>query len=352
MEYNGRYEIFDSARINTYPLSERENKVTLENLMRPKKALSAQIDLAEEVAEWLDILAEEVVTFREHKKPAVLFTGAHLIKNGLGLLLVDLVNKGMFSLVAGNGATAIHDFELALIGETSENVPNGLENGTFGMAYEFGYINAALKQGNELRLGYGESLGKMIADNDFRKKILREIVHEDGPSEFANPDVSILAACYNHNIPFTVHVGVGTDVIDQHESFDGCAKGGCSARDFLIYAHEITKFTDGGAAINIGSAVTGPEVLLKTVSMAANIGAVPKNIMTADFDLRAYEPEDMTDESKQNYYFRDQKSVVTRIPQSYGGKGFYIQGNQKDTFVYFYQKIMEKIGTQNEKNSA
>ena len=173
-------------------------------------------------------------------------------------------------------------------------------------------------------------------------RILASVAKDNSPCSFSRPQVSVLAACYENNIPFTVHVGIGTDVIDQHPSFDGQAKGGCSGRDFLIYTNEITKFTNGGVILNIGSAVTGPEVLLKAVSMAANAGTVPNDIITADFDLRDHEPKAMGDESKECYYFRDQKSIVTRIPQGFKGKGFYIQGNQKQTFPLLYKKIVEQ----------
>ena len=157
------------------------------------------------------------------------------------------------------------------------------------------------------------------------------------------PHISVLAACYENNVPFTVHAGIGTDVIDQHPSFDGCAKGACSAADFLIFTQMITKLTNGGVILNIGTAVTGPEVLLKAFSMAANVGKKPARIITADFDLRLYRPEDMADESTQCYYFRDQKSIVTRIPDAFDGKGFYIRGNQKQTFTCLYKKIIENL---------
>ena len=153
--------------------------------------------------------------------------------------------------------------------------------------------------------------------------------------------MSVLAACYRSAVPFTVHAGIGTDVIDQHQSFDGQAKGGCSGRDFLIYANEVSKLTAGGIVLNIGSAVTGPEVLLKAVSMAANVGTVPRDILTVDFDLRRYDPGQMTDEAAQGYYFRDQKSIVTRIPQAFSGRGLYIQGDQKTIFPALYREIIK-----------
>ena len=343
MQYDGKYNVFDSRKIDTYPLSTRSNKVTLDDLIRPMDIEKITIDLPEKTCSDIETVARAIVTGRKSDKPVVIFTGAHLIKNGLGPLLADLVRRGLVTLVAGNCATAIHDFELALIGQTSENVPDALGKGRFGMAYEFAYINCALSIGNKYKLGCGESLGRMMCDEDFRKEVLALTGKVNSPLSFICPLASVLSACYENEVPFTVHVGIGTDVIDQHPSFDGEAKGGCSGRDFLIYTNEIAKFTDGGVLLNIGSAVTGPEVLLKAVSMAANTGNVPDNIITADFDLRDHEQKAMSDESSQGYYFRDQKSVVTRIPRAFNGKGFYIQGDQKQTFLLLYKKIIEGL---------
>ncbi|UCE47887.1 MAG: hypothetical protein JSW47_20100, partial [Phycisphaerales bacterium] len=339
MDYNGKYNVFDPAEISTYPLSTRTNKVTLEDLLRPADIDDLAIDLPDSTCRDIETITQAVVSAQKADTPVVLFTGAHLIKNGLGPLLVELVNRQLVTLVAGNCATAIHDFELALIGQTSEDVPDALGKGRFGMAYEFAYINRAISVGNERKLGFGETLGKMICDEDFRNEILSSVARDDRQGNFLHPEVSVLAACYENDIPFTVHVGIGTDVTDQHASFDGQAKGGCSGRDFLIYANEVTKLTNGGVLLNIGSAVVGPEVLLKAVSMAANTGNVPNNIITVDFDLRDYNCGAMSDESCPGYYFRDQKSIVTRIPQAFASKGFYIQGNQKQTFPLLYKKI-------------
>lgn len=342
MDYKGKYNIFDVSKISTYPLSTRSNKVTLDDLVRPGTVDGLTIDLADETREDVEAVAEAIVSARKAEKPVVLFTGAHLIKNGLGPLLVELVNRRLVSLVAGNVATAIHDFELALIGETSENVPNALDKGRFGMAREFAYINAAISLGDEEEIGLGESLGKIICDEAFAERVFDRVAEDDWPRCFKHGEASVLAACYRNDIPFTVHAGIGTDVTDQHPSFDGRAKGGCSGRDFLIYTNEITRFTAGGVILNVGSAVTGPEVLLKAVSMAANSGSVPYDIVTADFDIREYRPEAMSDESAEAYYFRDQKSIVTRIPQAFAGKSFYVQGNQKQTFVLLFKMIVER----------
>jgi len=343
MDYRGRYNAFDPSRIETYPLQQRSNKVTLDDLVRPDCLEALDLSVPEAVGRNIEMVAKAIVAARREDKPVILFTGAHLIKNGLGPLLVDLVDRGLVTLVAGNAATSIHDFELALIGQTSENVPAALSEGQFGMAYEFAYINTALRLGNEQELGYGETLGRTICDEAFREQVLSAAAKADSPRQFTHPEVSVLAACYRRNVPFTVHAGIGTDVIDQHPSFDGCAKGGCSGRDFLIYTHEVTKLTQGGVVLNIGSAVTGPEVLLKAISMAANVGCSPHKILTADFDLRPHDPEQMTDEAASGYYYRDQKSVVTRIPGACQGRGLYVQGDQKKTFPLLYQTILRHL---------
>ena len=339
MDYKGKYNVFDTSKINTYPLSTRSNKVTLEDLVRPADIDGLAIDLPERTRGEIETIAEAIVSARKADRPVVLFTGAHLIKNGLGPLLIELVKRRVVTLVVGNAATAIHDFELALMGQTSENVPDALGKGRFGMAGEFAYINAAISLGDEQKLGCGESLGKMICDAAFRKMVLASAARGDWLGSFGHPDVSVLAACYQNDTPFTIHAGIGTDVTDQHPSFDGRAKGGCSGRDFLIYTEIIAGLVGGGVILNIGSAVTGPEVLLKAISMAANSGSTPKSIITADFDLREYRPEAMSDEAAAGYYFRDQKSVVTRIPQAFAGRGFYVQGNQKQTFALLYKMI-------------
>ena len=139
MEYKGRYKIFDTGKIVTYPVSERNNKVKLDDLVEPDHLSEMTFSVPKEVEDNIDLLAREIVSAREKKRPVLLFTGAHLIKNGLGKLLADMVKRGLVSMISGNGATSIHDFELGLMGETSEYVPQALEKGQFGMAFEFNF---------------------------------------------------------------------------------------------------------------------------------------------------------------------------------------------------------------------
>ena len=343
MKYKGKYGIFDPERIQTYPVAGRNNKVKFSDLIFPEKLGEMSFQISKEMEDRIGDLAKDMVLAKEKGHPVMLFTGGHLIKNGLSILLGDLIKRDVFTVISGNGSTSIHDFELGLIGETSEYVPQALEKGEFGMAFEFNYINAALIVGDKYDLGYGESVGKMINDKSFRKEVEKVLGLKESTIQFSFPEISVQSICYEHNIPFTVHVGVGTDVIDQHPYFDGRAKGGCSGRDFLIYTNEIANLQDGGVILNIGSAVTGPEVFLKAASMAGNVGNVPNKIITANFDLRTYNPEDFTKEDRVGYYYRDQKSIVTRVPDAYNGKGYYIGGNQLNTFPILYKKIIELL---------
>ena len=343
MDYQGKYQIFDPAGIHSYPLSQRRNKVQLQHLLEPAKLRKLTFSLDIQCSQQIDKLAQAMVAAHRDGKPVIIFTGAHLIKNGLGPILIDLVDRHLVSLVAGTGATAIHDFELALIGGTSEDVPCALDKGEFGMANEFAYLNQAMVLGHRMKLGLGESLGRMICDVDFCRKVLDRSTVADSSADFSFPQTSLLARCYEKNVPFTVHAGIGTDVIDQHPSFDPAAKGGCSGRDFLIFTHQLSRFTQSGVFLNIGSAVTGPEVLLKSVSMAANVGCQPKGMITADFDLRPFDPAAMTDEASPGYYNRHQKSIVTRIPQAFAGQGYYIQGNQLQTLPALYCAILHYL---------
>lgn len=323
----GRYERFDPSRIRTYPIKDRPNKVRLADLVDlghlavPPSALRNRA---------LAAVAAAIRRARAAHKPVIAFIGAHPIKLGLGPVFIDLIERGLLTHVAGTGATAIHDFELALIGETSENVPDALPRGRFGMARETAqYMNAAFAAGFRRGLGLGESVGRLILGEPLPHKV-----------RCKHPDVSVLAAAVRRRIPVTIHVGIGTDIIDQHPSFDGAAKGGASGIDFAIYVASVCKLTRGGVVLNIGSAVTGPEVLLKAVSMATNAGTPPRGIVTADFDLRPVVARDAANDARPAYYFRDHKSVVTRIPAAFSGKGHYIRGHFARTIPALYRKLV------------
>lgn len=341
MEYEGRYKSFDNSVIETYDVATRANKVKLSDLAGCDEVLAGRYDVGSQDGA-IGELASAIVRAREDDKAVMWFTGAHMIKNGLGPILIDLVGRGLITMVSGNGAVAIHDFELALIGQTSEDVPDALGKGRFGMARELGYINAVLSEADQRCMGFGEGVGRVICDDEFRRAVA---VRAGGsqPIEFQHKEVSVAARCYESSVPLTIHAGIGTDVTDQHANFDGRAKGGCSGRDFLVLVNEVVNLAGGGVFLNVGSAVAGPEVLLKAVSMAGNTGRPPEGLITADFDLREYHRQAMSDESTMHYYYRDHKSVVTRIPQALGGRGYYVQGDQRRTIPRLYQQIIALI---------
>ncbi len=329
MQYKGKYEIFDYQKIKRYSLSERKNKFKRDMLIEPSQTVSSSELTA---PEHLKSVAAAVIKAHRKKRPVIWICGAHFLKNGLSPLLLHLMRRGIITHVAGNGALAIHDFELALIGETSENVPGALGKGLFGMARETGRLmNLCINHGYSLKLGLGESLGRFINGEAFPEK-----------ADFRFPELSVFRLGYELNIPVTAHVSIGCDIIHQHPEFDGCATGGCSAIDFSIFAHAVGELYGGGVILNIGSAVTGPEILLKAISMNANIGKCPQNIVTADFDMRVA-PAHQENESIPSYYFRDIKSIVGRIPRVARGTGYLIEGNHKDTLPLFYQLISERL---------
>jgi hypothetical protein len=325
--YRGSYDCFDFSRIQTYPLSERPNKVTAAELVDPADA--AVSDAVRNNA-GLRAVVDAIRAARDAGRPVIWFMGAHPIKLGLSPLVIDLMRRGVLTHVAGTGAVAIHDFELAHIGQTSENVPNALPQGRFGMANDTAsLINGWLVKGAERGWGFGETVGWGIVGGRIRPR---------WPMQY--PDASMLAAGVRLGIPVTIHVGIGTDIIDQHPSFDGGAKGATSGYDFGVYAASVAKLGEGGVVLNVGSAVTGPEVFLKAVSMAANVGSPPGPITTANFDLRPVVPEDAADETRPTYYRRDHKSVVKRIPAAFGGRGHYVRGDFRETLPALYRMVV------------
>jgi len=331
MKYNGKYKIFDFKKVKRYPLSKRPNKVKINNLIDINKILKEP--LRYDTKDLKDV-ASAIIEAKKRGYPVIWASGAHIIKNGMGPIISDLAKEGVIDIVGVNGAFTIHDFELALFGETSENVPNALSTGEFGFAYETGrYLNRAISLGDSLNLGYGETLGKFISGELFIGENI----------DFKYPTYSVIYNLYSIGIPLTVHVAIGGDIHHMHPEFDPHAIGGTSGRDFGIFTSYITKLTEGGVCILTGSAVIMVEVYLKAFSMASNIGKMPHNIVTADFDLRPAELENVADDSTYTYYFRDIKSMVTRIPQSFNGKGYYIKGNHKDTIPSLYKMIKEMI---------
>lgn len=331
MQYSGRYKMFDVSKIGTYPLSSRPSKVKITDLKDLEEITDDFSDLDPQTASNIKELTKTILRAKKSDKKVIIISGAHIIKNGLGTFLIWLMKNGLVDHIGVNGAFTIHDFELAFAGMTSESIPNALSEGKFGFAKESGEIlNESIVRGNELKLGYGETLGKLLS------KELRGF--ED--LEFPYRDRSVIYNAYRHNVPLTVHVCIGTDINQMHPSFDGAAVGACSARDFLIMVESVSELKEG-VCILIGSAVVGVEVFLKAISMAANIKKPPYGLTTADFDIRDANISDVEkdDESKPTYYLRDIKSVVVRIPKAFKGKGYYIKGDQRRTVPFLWKQL-------------
>lgn len=297
--------MLDFSRINTIPVRERKNKVKLSDLTKPENSKIC-ID-----SEDFNELASRVLAACRSRKQVILMMGAHVIKTGMSLLIIDLMRRGVISHIAMNGAGPIHDFELALIGETSEYVEQTIEDGTFGMIEETGRIlNEAIKEGAKGSYGMGHSIGRKI-----------------DALNLPNKECSILWNAYKMNIPVTVHVAIGTDIIHQHPSCDGAAVGKTSYDDFKIFAESVSRL-EGGIILNIGCAVILPEVFLKALTIARNLGFKVENMTAANFDMA-------------NHY-RPRENVVKR-PTSLGGKGFTIIERHEKTIPTLHRKIVEEI---------
>jgi len=307
----------DWSRVKTYPLRERPNKVRAEDFARPwggRGSLKSFLDSLPNILAGQDFraLVGDMVAAAQKKKPVLLCMGAHLIKCGLSPIVVDLMRRGIVSCVATNGAGAIHDFELAMLGQTSEDVQRGLDDGSFGMAEETGRLmNQAIKDGLTQGIGCGRALGEAILKGNF-----------------PNRELSVLHAGVACNAPVTVHIAIGTDIIHQHPSCDGGALGEASFLDFQRLASVIAALGDGGVVLNIGSAVVMPEVFLKALTVARNLGHKVENFTTATFDMiRHYRPTEN----------------IVRRPVHKGGRGYYFIGHHELMVPLLAAAVIERM---------
>ena len=331
-EYRGAFSCFDFGAVRTHSIQERRHKVQAGDLLRPEALLAEKAPRFRSPE--LDAVVAAIRKARAADRAVIVFTGAHLVKNGFGLLLIDLMQRGWVTLVGTNAAGFTHDLELALIGETSEIVPQALPQGRFGTCEETpSLMNRAFRAGLDRGLGGGEALGRLILGEPLPDAV-----------KFAHPEFSIAAAGVRFRVPVTMHVAIGTDVIDQHPTFDPEAKGGASGIDFGIFASEVCRLAHG-VMLNLGSSVQGPEVFLKAVNMASNVGHPPLGLTAASFDVRPVNPADVNNERAFSYYFRDHKSVVHRIPEAFGGKGYYVQGDHLQTIPALYRGLVENVRT-------
>lgn len=306
----------DLTRIKTIPLDVRKCKVTIKDFAKPMKKSASFSAFYESLpniltAQNFKALVDAVVAAHKKKRMVIFMMGAHVIKCGLAPLVIDLMKRGILKTVALNGAGIIHDTEIAMIGRTSEDVGEGIVDGSFGMARETAaFINEAINKGFRSGIGIGEAVGERISRDKLPHK-----------------DLSILANGYELGVPVTVHVAIGTDIIHQHPSANGGAIGEGSLLDFKNFIYSVSRLEEG-VAINFGSAVILPEVFLKAITVARNLGHKPSHFTTANFDMI-------------NQY-RPRQNVLSR-PTSSGGNAYNIIGHHEIMMPLLYRSIIEKV---------
>jgi hypothetical protein len=268
--------------VRTYPLSSRKSKVSIREFAKPPAAntsLKKFLDSLPNILAAQDLrhLLSAIHRARKKNAPILWGIGGHVIKVGLGPVLIDLMRRGYVSGIAMNGAALIHDFEIALAGSTSEDVESGLGAGQFGMASETGeYINEFSKLAARLHIGYGEAAGQFLNSGILNVK--------HGAS-------SVLVTAYKQRIPVTIHLAIGTDIPHMHPAADGPCLGAATFLDFRLFCALVKQMHPGGVYLNWGSAVLLPEVFLKAVSVVRNLGVPLQPITTANFDfIQHYRP--------------------------------------------------------------
>ena len=311
-----KFEPIDLSGVKTYPLSQRKSKISTADVAKTWLKGSHFKDFLDGLPDILagshlkTVISSTVKAFKENK--TILFSmGAHVIKVGLNPIVINLMERGIITAVAMNGAGIIHDFELAMAGQTSEDVSASIGNGTFGMADETGaFLCDAIHHAGKTSKGLGETIGAAMIE-----KKLPFLEH------------SILAAGCRLDIPVTVHVAFGTDIIHMHPGFDSKAAGETTHRDFRTFASVVSTL-EKGVYFNVGSAVILPEVFLKAVTLARNLGHRLNDFTTVNMDfIRQYRP--MT-------------NVVNR-PTADGGRGFHLTGHHEIMLPLIAAGIIEKI---------
>jgi hypothetical protein len=263
----------DLSRVTTYPLASRSNKVRVDEFALPVSASSSLGDFLDGLPDVLAVkvlreLAAAIVQARAEGHPVIVAAGAHVVKVGLAPVLIGMMEEGTISALALTGAGAIHDWEIAAIGATSEDVGRGLHEGRYGMADETGRaLNDAAREAANSGEGFGSVLGRRIVE-----------------TALPHRGASLLARAHDLHIPVTVHVAIGTDSVHQHPSADGAAIGAATFTDFRKLVTIVSSLS-GGVWINMGSAVQLPETFLKAMSIAENLGCALSGFVTANLDM-------------------------------------------------------------------
>jgi hypothetical protein len=318
-----RYPIFDRNQLRIQPLAQRCHDLTLDILL----PLDAPLPAFHHDA--LPVLGQRLAASQKRGSSRILLMGAHVLRAGVARHLIDLMERGVLTHIAMNGAGPIHDWEFALVGASTESVARYIQTGEFGLWQETGRMNDAVRAGASAGLGLGEVLGRTILEGDFPHK-----------------DISVLAAAYRLGVPVTVHVGIGYDILHEHPNCDGAAFGATSYRDFLVFTQAVSQL-ERGVLLNFGSAVMGPEVYLKALAMARNVahqqGRQIRHFTTAVFDLIALEGDTRQQAAKSDpqYYYRPWKTILVRTVAD-GGESFYVQGDHRVTVPHLRQAVLEQ----------
>ena len=317
-----KYEIFDRSRLLLKPLGERVHDMNLDYLL-PLEGPAPDFSHPQ-----LREVARRVAAAKEKGAARILMMGAHVIKAGTSRYIIDLLERGYLTHIAMNGAGAIHDYELARVGATTESVARYIRSGEFGLWRETGELNEVIREAADLSLGLGENVGRRIET-----------------SAFPHKGVSIFATAYRLSIPATVHVGMGYDIIHEHPNCDGGALGAASYRDFLIFARSVEGL-EGGIMLDFGSAIMSPEVYLKALAMARNVShqqeRALKHFTTAVFDLVPIQGDIHHElpKSDPGYYFRPHKTILVRTVAD-GGESFYFCGDHRATVPALRRTLLE-----------
>ena len=304
-------------KVRTYSVLKRKSKVNKADFAKAPVKKSSFLSFYNSLPKILKAadlrqVVDAVVKAHKTNKPVIYMAGAHVIKCGLNPVLIELIKKKVISCICLNGAGIIHDFELALQGKTSEDVADNLTDGSFGMAKETAdFINYAVSTGVIRGLGLGNSVAAKISQSKLRYR-----------------NLSLLYNAFKFKVPVCVFAAIGTDIIHQHPSFDPALTGEGSLRDFKQLTEIITKLKSGGVVLNFGSAVILPEVFLKSLNLARNLGYKVKDFVTANFDMI--------------YHYRPNQNIVCR-PIKAGGKGYYIIGHHEIMLPLLAQAVIEKL---------
>ena len=308
----------DFAGLHTVSLRERGGKVTTAEFAAPYakgSGIGAWLDSLPRILAGADLrqIAEAIAAARARQRAIIWGLGGHVIKCGLARVLIDLMRRGFATAFALNGAAAIHDFEIALAGQTSEDVEAALPDGRFGSAEETGReMNRAIVEGMRDGIGIGEALGRQLA----------------GAADPALAPCSLLCEAYRAKVPVTVHVAIGTDTPHTHPAADPAAIGSGSHRDFRLLCSYVAALHDGGVYLNVGSAVVLPEVFLKAVSAVRNLGHPLSGFTTANFDFLQH--------------YRPRVNVVERPHAASGGAGHAITGHHELMIPLLAAVLIEK----------